>query len=222
MTPSRAWLAATALSMMATASQAAAYDGPHAEYNGPQIEMSVEQPAFTGMPIWVDVTVHDACLNTIYAGDFAAAQNGSGPFHAHPEITPYPGSPEAGPGMSGYLAPSPLVPPPPQHRYPGFNSGELPHHPCPEVYDNKPDLPQRFPLHIAAAFPSPRHLPAPLGNPRPRPRSAMGAICLGEIHRATGHAAAARSVAAIDAHPCSAWRGPILLQIPANPARRRR
>jgi len=54
---------------LAAAFLAASFATAHAqEVIGPRIDLRVEQPAYAGMPIWLDVDVQDGCLEARYPG----------------------------------------------------------------------------------------------------------------------------------------------------------
>ena len=114
-----------------------------AEVFSPRIGLQVEQPAFAGLPVWLDVDVADACLEARYQGDVTAGVApswGFEPFSERAEVTDPNGRPAAA-GFSAFVRPHLRFP---KERHACFGSRP-----------KGPASAHRFPLHIAADFRQP-------------------------------------------------------------------
>jgi hypothetical protein len=104
---------------------------------GPRIDLRIEQPAYAGMPIWLDVDVQDGCLEARYPG---APPGFFGIRGDRAEVT-----------LDGRNAPPARFPPAP---IVWIGPGP-PRRACPGSHPVGPASQHRFPLHLVASIDRP-------------------------------------------------------------------
>jgi hypothetical protein len=103
------------------------------------IDIRVEEPVFAGLPIWLDVNVHDICLEANYPMDQSPAWFGvDGATEILKDGRSIPASPFPMPGIA-------------------LDNPGLASEPCPGSTRVYPEGIHRFPLHLAAALDTPGH-----------------------------------------------------------------
>jgi len=102
---------------------------------GPQINLRIEAPVYTHMPVWLDVDVQDACLEARYPVDEDPTNFGLRGDYAQIKLNQRPAAHSAYPGR-GFIV----------------RRGPVAISACPGSRPNGPASVHRFPLHIGAAF----------------------------------------------------------------------
>ena len=109
------------------------------EVIGPPIELHVEEPAYTGMPVWLDVDVQDGCLEAVYGGDGGGAVFGGRGDRAEIRHDNRPARRPAHVTIRD------------------SDNGPVSGAACPGSRPTQPPSAHRFPLHLGASFDEPGH-----------------------------------------------------------------